>query len=111
MSWKISADSPSLRLICGLRWPQVNLYFMTVRHPGCWDFWELPPGAGQAEKLFGRLHPGPTTDAAIAEELLDFYLAAYRPLQRPEEEVLPGLMSVEEIRRVLERHPVRGSGE
>ena len=109
MTFKVlSPDSKQLTLICGLGWPEVCRYYLSNREGDLWEFWEQPPGSGQARLVFGWLADGAPSENDVAKRLLCDYLGTFKPERMPVGETVQGLLSIREIRRILRKHKDRG---
>jgi hypothetical protein len=108
MAYKVlSPESEQLTFICGLGWPEVSRYYLSSRSQGMWEFWEQPPGSSQARMVFGWLGEGSPPEAEVAKRMLDDYLGTFKEATLPKGDMVQGLLSIREIRRVLRKHDAR----
>ena len=100
-------ESEQLTFICGLGWPEVSRYYLSKPRRGMWEFWEQPAGMSQARMVFAWLPEDQQTETEAARHLLGDYLGAFKAATFPKGEIVQGLLSIKEIRRVLRKHSER----
>lgn len=108
MAYKVlSPESEQLTFICGLGWPEVSRYYLSNRRQGMWEFWEQPPGSRTARMIFGWMDDESPADAEVAKRMLGDFLGTFKAAALPRGEMVQGLLSIKEIKRILRKHDAR----